>query len=234
MYRCEATSVTGFIQQLACVYLRSGYVRAACGILPEGKDAASFDRKQIERYELDETTARMRWQRRRAGLARVQYLRHDRVFAILATDGEHDLFEREEGRIARDLRKRPLLAFGYSLRMGSGHVQVRIADIEYHAFAAEVLHLARRERTPDKIAGLFRRLPYESYAPIRGQLFGLLATVNRERTRAGVALVPADAVRKHRRIVRPFERRPDGGTTAPSGDTSIGDSPVTPPTDTVV
>lgn len=204
MYRCEATSVTGFIQQLACVYVRSGYVRAACGILPEGKDAAAFDRKQIERYALETTTARMRWQRRRSGLARIQYLRHDRVFAVLATDGEDDVFEREEGRIVRDLRARPLLAFGYSIRMGSGHVQVRIADTEYRAFAAEVLHLAPRERTADKIAFLFRRLPYEAYAPVRGQLFGLLAAVNKQRTRAGLEPVSGDVIRSRRRLVKPF------------------------------
>lgn len=210
MYRCEATSVTGFIQQLACVYVRSGYVRAACGILPEGKDAAAFDRKQIERYALDTTTPRMRWQRRRAGLARIQYLRHDRAFVILATDGEHDVFEREEGRIARDLRGRPLLAFGYSIRVGSGHVQVRIAEREYRGFAAEVLELAPRERSPDKIAGLFRRLSYESYAPVRGQLFGLLAAVNTKRRRAGFEPISKDVIRCRRRLVKPFSHCAEG------------------------
>lgn len=219
MYRCEATTVTGFIQQLACAYLRSGYVRAACGILPDGKDAISFDEKQIKRYRLDETSARMRWQRRRAGLARVQYLRHGRVFVVLATDGEHDVFEREEGRIARDLRERPLLAFGYSLRVANGHVQVRIAEREYRTFAAEVLYLASREPMADKIARLFRRLPYESYAPVRGQIFGLLAAVNKQRKRAGFGLVPSDAIRKRRRIVRPF---------GPSSDVALGDLPTVP------
>ena len=44
MYRAEASSVVGFVQQLATVYVRSGYVRAAPGILPEGKSAVAFDR----------------------------------------------------------------------------------------------------------------------------------------------------------------------------------------------
>lgn len=208
MYKCETTTVTGFIQQLACVYLRSGYVRAACGVLPEGKDAAEFDRKQIGRYRLDDVTARMRWRRRREGHANVQYIRHDRVFAILASDGTHEVFEEEEGRVVRDLRERPLLAFGYSLRVANGHVQVRIAEREYRAFAGEVLHLAPRERMTDKIAGRFRWLPYESYAPVRGQLFGLLAAVNEQRKQSGLELVPADVVRTRRRIVRPFGGSP--------------------------
>jgi hypothetical protein len=204
MYTCEATSVTGFIQQLACVYLRSGYVRAAAGVLPEGKDPTAFDRKQMDRYDLEVLTARRRMQRRRAGFANVQYLRHGRVFVIVATDGAHDLFEREEGRIVRNLRCRPLIAFGYSLRVANSHVQVRIADREYRAFAAAVLERAARDRMPDKIAQLFRALPFETYAPVRGQLFGLLAAVNMRRKAAGLELVPTDVVRVRRRIVRPF------------------------------
>jgi hypothetical protein len=205
MYQCEATSVMGFIQQLACAYIRSGYVRVACGVLPEGKDAARFDAKQVERYRLDGMTARMRWKRRREGLANVQYLRHGQVFVILVSDGHRDVFEREEGRIARDLRERPMLAFGYSLRVANGHVQVRIADREYEALRVLALDLAARQRSADKIAEVFRRLPLESYAPVRGQLFGLLAAVNQQRKRAGLDLVPIDAIRKRRRIVRPFE-----------------------------
>lgn len=213
MYQCEATSVTGFIQQLACAYVRSGYVRVACGVLPAGKDAARFDAKQVERYRLDDMTARMRWKRRREGLANIQYLRHGRVFAILASDGHHDTFEQEEGRIVRDLRERPMIAFGYSLRSANGHVQVRIAEREYREFADVVLLLARRDPSPDKIAKLFRRLPFESYAPVRAQLFGLLAAVNQERKRSGRELVSLNVVRKQRRIVRPF-----AGSTARSAD----------------
>jgi hypothetical protein len=204
MYQCETTTVTGFIQQLACAYVRSGYVRAACGVLPEGKDAARFDRKQVERYGLDEVTPRIRWRRRRDGMANVQYLRHGRVFMVLASDGQHNVFEQEEGRIVRDLRERPALAFGYSLRVANSHVQVRIAEREYREVAASALALALREPMTDKIVELFRRLPYESYAPVRGQIFGLLAAVNQQRKRSGFELVPVDVVRKRRRIVRPF------------------------------
>jgi len=37
-YRCEATSVTGFIQQLAVGYVRHGYFFYVVGQVPEGKD----------------------------------------------------------------------------------------------------------------------------------------------------------------------------------------------------
>lgn len=204
MYACEAVSVTGFIQQLACTYLRSGYVRVACGVLPIGKDASRFDRKQVERYRLDEIGGRARMRRRREGLANVQYLRLGRVFVLVATDGEHEVFAREEGRIVRDVRLRPILAFGYSLRVANDHVQVRIADREYRDARTRALELAARERSTDKIGDFFRELPFESYAPVRNQLFGLLAVVNEHRKRSGLDLVPIDAVRKRRRIVRPF------------------------------
>lgn len=204
MYRYEATSVTGFIQQLACVYLRSGYVRAAYGKLPEGKDPAAFDAKQLRRYELTQVTARKRGRLRQQGRATIQFLRFGRVFVILATDGEHEVFLQEEGAIVRDLRKRSLIAFGYSLRVANGHVQVRIADREYQALCANVFELAR-EHSPEQLATAFRSVPFESYTPVRGQLFGLLAAVNEQRKNAGLELVPRDVVRVRRRIVRPFE-----------------------------
>lgn len=207
MYACEAVSVTGFIQQLACTYLRSGYVRVACGVLPVGKDTGAFDRKQVERYRLDELGGRERMRRRRAGMANVQYLRLERVFVLVATEGEHEIFEREEGRILRDVRERPVLAFGYSLRVANGHVQVRIADREYRELRTQALELAASERSPDKIDSFFRALPFESYAPVRNQIFGLLAAVNEHRKRSGLELVAPDAVRKRRRIVKPFDPR---------------------------
>lgn len=205
MYRCEATSPTGFIQQLATVYLRSGYAHAAVGVLPEGKDVEAFDAKQIARYRLDEISPRERMRRKRAGQANIQYLRFKRLFVILATDGRHETFEAEEGRVVRDLREKPLVVCGYSVRIREGHVHVRIAARELLQLKAYLLELAVRE-SPDKIEAVFRCLPWEPYGPVRAQIFGVLMAVNARRKRGGLEPVPASVIRRRRRLVKPFEQ----------------------------
>src|SRR5689334_3894196 len=49
-YRCEATSVAGFIQQLAVGYVARGYVFYVVGRVPEEKDPRRLDEKLIHRY----------------------------------------------------------------------------------------------------------------------------------------------------------------------------------------
>jgi hypothetical protein len=49
-YRCEATSVAGFIQQLAVGYLARGYLFYVTGRVPEGKDPKRLDEKLITKY----------------------------------------------------------------------------------------------------------------------------------------------------------------------------------------
>ncbi len=78
-YRCEATSLTGFVQQLACAYLRHGYVYFVRGEVPMGKDPRAVDAKLIGLHGI----AVSKWQRarrKRAGLANLQYLRLGRTF----------------------------------------------------------------------------------------------------------------------------------------------------------
>jgi hypothetical protein len=204
VYRCEATSLTGFVQQVATVYVRSGYVHVSVGVLPEGKDAHAFDRKQVARYALEETSARERMRRKRAGYANVQYLRLGRLFVLLATDGQHETFWAEEGKVVRDLRGKPLLVSGYSIRVRDRHVHVRIAERELGRLKAYALEVATKG-SPDKIAAVLRGVPWQPYAPVRGQILGILRAINVRRRRAGLSLIPADAIRRRRRLIRPFE-----------------------------
>jgi hypothetical protein len=62
--------------------------------------------------------------------------------------------------------------------------------------------------TSDSVVELYRAfngLPFEPYAPIRCQLQVLLRAVNRRRALAGLDKVPMDALRLHRKPLRPFE-----------------------------
>ena len=124
MYRCVATSIEGFVQQLAVGYVTHGYWFYVSGWIPEGKDPLKTDAKLIERYGIDVS----KWTRcrgKKAGLANVQYLRHGRFFVLLATHGQHPFFVQEPG--FRDIREKPLEFAGYSIGCRRG------LDGNYHA-----------------------------------------------------------------------------------------------------
>src|ERR1017187_9525132 len=115
-YQFVATSVAGFVQQLAVNYVARGYYFYVTGTIPEGKDPTKTDRKIMEQYGIDISKwARVR--RKRAGLANVHYLRHDRFYVIIATHGEHAFFAAEQNQI-RNIRKQPLHFCCYAIGVG--------------------------------------------------------------------------------------------------------------------
>lgn len=200
MYRCEATTVGGFVQQLAVQYVTHGYWFYVMGEIPEGKDVAAVDAKLIERYRIDCSSAE-RSRRKAAGWANVQYLRLAREFVLVSTHGAGRFFDEER---FRDARRAPIQFRGYSISHRGGRTCVRIHRDEYVRLKAHFLELATR-RTRAVLASMFASLPFEPYAPIRDQLFQLLRAVNRARERAGMKPVPVTALRLRRRIYRPFE-----------------------------
>ena len=119
-YRYVATSVAGFVQQLAVAYVANGYWFYVKGWIPETKDPAKTDAKIIAQYGLDVS----KWTRSRqkqAGHASVQYLRHGRFYVIVATHGEHPFFA-AEGKQIRERRRSPRqkspASSIFNLRMG--------------------------------------------------------------------------------------------------------------------
>jgi hypothetical protein len=112
-YRCVATSVAGFIQQLAGGYINNGYYFYVAGVLPHNKPAEKADSKMIAAYDI----AGAKWtraRRKRTGQANVQYLRCGRFYVIVATHGVHPFFSAEAKRL-RDVRKTPILFQNYSI-----------------------------------------------------------------------------------------------------------------------
>jgi hypothetical protein len=216
MYRSEATSVEGFVQQLAVAYLGNGYWFYVVGEVPEGKDPRRVDEKLIARYQID-LSKWARARRKRAGQANLQYLRFRRLFVILATHGAHAFFEEEASSI-RDARKTPIRFRGYSISYRNGHPHVRIEQEEYKRLKAYFLELALH-RSAERLGSELARLPFEPYAPIRRQLLTVLRAVNRERKRAGFELVPRSCFRFVRRVCRPFEPpEEERATSVGSGD----------------
>jgi hypothetical protein len=219
-YKCEATSLVGFIQQLACNLLPSGYYFYVQGRVPDGKNPAAVDAKLLARYGIDiSPSARSR--RKRAGLANVHYLRLGRDFVLLATHGQSPFFAAEAERV-RDVRKVAIKVGGYSLRVVQGgylrkadedapaiedgklRVRVQVGRERYLDLKAHFLEVATRLPVGE-LGAAFYAVPFEPYAPVRVQLWNLLRWVNKARHAAGMERVPATVIRTKRRIVKPFE-----------------------------
>lgn len=212
-YQCVATSVAGFLQQLAVCYVGRGYYFYVRGEIPPDKDPATTDRKLVARYGID-VTKWTRCRRRKQGQASVQYLRHGHFFVLLATRGVHPFFVLEGTRV-RDIRRQPLRFMGHAIgcRAGRGggplHPSVRIERGEFAALKARFTEMAVH-RSVDDLSRILRSLPYEPYAPVRDQMRILIRAINRRRKAAGLDLVPAGSFRHRRKVVRPFFR-PDCG-----------------------
>ncbi len=202
-YRCEATSVAGFIQQVAVAYLARGYWFYVAGRIPPHKDPRRVDRKLIEKYRID-TPRWERVRRKKAGLANMQYIRHNRVFLMMATHGNHAFFEDEAGQI-RDARRVPIRYAGYSVSRRNERASVRIDQETYVRIKAHLLELASR-RSADQVTQEFRMLAFEPYAPVRRQLLNLLRAVNHCRKQSGKVQIPMTVLRLRRRVVSPFKQ----------------------------
>ncbi|GMU82474.1 MAG: hypothetical protein IPM64_17055 [Phycisphaerales bacterium] len=180
-YRCIATSVEGFVRQLAVAYITHGYWFYVAGTIPEGKDLATVDAKLIERYGI----AISKWarcRRKKQGLANMQYLRHERFFVLLATKGRHVFFERERTSL-RDIRRMPISFGGYSIgcrkgRDGRYHASVRIGLQTYLNLKSHFTTAAMHMRAGDFHAEL-KRLQSTRFAPVRHQIAALLRAGNR-------------------------------------------------------
>ena len=207
-YRCVATSVAGFVQQLAVAYIAHGYWFYVTGRVPESKDPVSVDRKIIHQYGID-VSKWARTRRKKMGQARVQYLRYDRFFVIVATHGEHPFFA-AEGNQVRDIRRQPLHFMGYSIGCRKGrdgqkwHPSVRIAREMCRELKARYAAIAVH-RPVEELCRELRGLDYEPYAAVRDQLLGILRAVNRCRQAAALELVPWRALWLRRNPVKPFE-----------------------------
>ena len=206
-YRCVATSVAGFVQQLAVAYVANGYWFYVTGRVPDHKDPATVDAKIIQRYGI----AISKWtrtRRKKVGQANLQYLRYDRFFVIMATHGQHPFFAAEAKRI-RDIRRQPLRFGGYAIGCRKGrdgrrwHPSVRIERGVFRALKARFTQMAVH-RSVEELCRELRALDFEPYAPIRDQLFGILRAVNRPRHTAALESVPVTTLRRRRAPVKPF------------------------------
>ena len=211
-YHYVATSLAGFLQQLAVHYMGHGYLFFVTGNIPEGKDPARTDAKILSQYPI----AVSRWaraRRKQAGLGNVHYIRYGRFFVILATHGTTEFFEGEgpeelteeekrsgkkppKSRI-RDARQHAVNIGPYSVSVRRGadrqfHPSVCIHPERYRELKAYFVEIAVN-RSSEALRSELWRLNFEPFAPVRRQLLSLLRLVNRARQEAGLPACRATA-----------------------------------------
>jgi hypothetical protein len=205
-YRYLATSPQGFIQQLAVCYLKNHYFFYVMGCVREGKDPLAVDVQILERYGIAMSKwARLR--RMRAGAAKVQYLRYERAYLILATAGEHPFLRAEQG-VMRDARRTPVHFWGHAIgyywdRHGVGHPSVRIEREEFRRLQIYFRRVAPNRSRRVLLAEL-SSLPFELYEPVRGQILSLAEDINEVRKAAGRLPLPKWWRPAGRHPCRPF------------------------------
>lgn len=224
-YKWEATTLEGFIQQLAVAYIARGYFFYVSGCVPKRISAAEHDQRMIAKFDV----AKSKWSRYRRRkqrgsdgrpLANVQYLRYGDFWVLLCTSGHHwfftehtkfDLAQRLMARQYLDVREAPITYGGYSVSWHD-RASVRISPQAYRELKAHFLHLAASE-SRNSLEQEFSRAPFEPYAGVTRQMLAILRAVNRFRRTAGLPLVPRASVRVKRQVVKPFDERVPCGET---------------------
>ena len=109
----------GSCSRLLARYLRHGYWCYVTGRIPAGKDAQTID-KSLLRNTASACRNKVRARRKQLGHANLQYIRHDRFFAILATKGQSSLFRGRGRRASGTFDGFPLRFAGYSISYRRG------------------------------------------------------------------------------------------------------------------
>lgn len=206
--RCEAASVDGLVQQLACNLINHGYWFYHRGRVPDGKDPLVVDAKLVDLYELHlDKFARAR--RKKDGDANAACLRFGRDFILICTDGNHRLHGDHK---LKDVRRQPIHFHGYSIGCGKGsdgryHASVRIGEEAMKELVAYFEDLALR-RSAEELAEEFGRIRFQPYARVRRQMMRLLRVVNEKRSTQGLELLPFEALDLRREVVRVFVAAP--------------------------
>ncbi|MCR9095663.1 MAG: hypothetical protein NXI30_15690 [bacterium] len=213
MYRCQTTTLEGFVQQLVC-YIASGYRYFVVGQIPEHKDPQRVDQNVIEKYGIA-LSKYQRARRKQKGEASVQYLRFQNFFVLIATPpvGAHEFYSAEANAI-RDIRKQPIRCAGYSISCrqdGSAaregiqrwRAHVRIDREPFLELKAALLEASTR-RSRRELELTLREIPYEPYAPIRRQLLEILRAMNIRRDGADLQPLRSRCLRFRRVPVLPF------------------------------
>ncbi|MCY6494549.1 hypothetical protein [Leptolyngbya sp. GGD] len=168
----ESKTLGDFLWRISIDYVRYGYTRYVLREIPEEKDLEAIDQKLTQAYSVSACRV-TRHRQRTKGLASVQYLRFQRRFVLLATQGTHPEFDR---LCSYDIRTCPLHFEGYSIGIIGKRSCVRVARRQWRLVEIEMLALATRDRA--KVETAFNTLPYYNFPGVVEQKLKLVKKIN--------------------------------------------------------
>ncbi len=202
-------TVAGLLQQVVNL-VNKGYRLFYQGSIREGKDPLKTDLHMLATYEVIRSKY-TRCRLKKEGQGSAQYLRFGNEWIMLMTEGLGPWFDEQiQRKRPNDLTGYPALHLhGHQIRHGWGddrkkHTLVSISKPVLRDLEAYFLEMATK-RSWTSLVNAFWDIPFEPYKPVRIQLLQLLHKVNFKRKCAGLPRVPASAIPKQRKIVRPFQ-----------------------------
>lgn len=184
----KATKCGDFLRKIAIDYARYGYVyHSGIKTIPEGKQLWRIDKKLLATYEVTYTSC-VKDRKKKQGIARVAYVRLDREFILMATEGEQTTpFKVFTKYPDRDLRVKPLIVRGYAIYLQDGTPVIEVEPTRFSRQSRFVLsHFAKH---PDYIVKLFRTVSPFHFPGIVRQKRTLLDKINARRRKANLSKV---------------------------------------------
>lgn len=179
-----ATSTAQFIRKVAIDYVRFGYVRYALRSIPDHRNPWAIDEKLRYCYDIT-TDTKKRTRRRQKGLGNVVFVRLGHRFVLLATEGEHQAFNR---LVSHKIQKTPFCFEQYSISIGGNStpvVTVRrpVWKAVKHRFKLIGLH------DHQEVQRKFDKLPFAAFPGVIRQKRKLGQAINNRRKVAGLPLL---------------------------------------------
>jgi hypothetical protein len=169
-----------FLRRVAIDGLRYGYFRYALRQIPDYKDPLLVDHKLISLYGV--TQCRMtRMRRRRKGLANVLYVRLDRFFVLMASEGQHPVFEQVR---SYDFRTAPLHFRGYAIGFHQGKPCITVGRDEWQPVEQRFSKIGLRAKV--EVERKLNALPYCRFPGVVRQQWKLVRQINARRKQAGL------------------------------------------------
>jgi hypothetical protein len=183
-------------------FVTKGYHFHIWGRVPDDQTGEQLDATMARKHPTILLSLPAKRQRfKRHGESRLQYLRFQNHWLILATHGYGPFWQSEEKNIRKHEGKnaRPIIFWGYSLSYRNGKFHARIRTEELKRLRKFFLDVAARRDLPWWREKLWN-LPFEPYAPVLRQVGGLVRRVNKVRQTAGLEKIPESYIRVRRNL----------------------------------
>lgn len=171
-------------------YLRYGYVRYAVRTIPEGKQLPEIDAKLLNYYDVT-YRHHVRTQRKKKGLANVIYIRFERTFILMATEGIHPAFD---AIVSHTFHDTPLYFSGYAIGLRATKAHVIIEPKRFKRLRAVSNKIALHPQ--DRVTTYLRTLSPFRFRGVNEQRWKLFRAVNKKRKKAGLSRIRWEEVKR--------------------------------------